>query len=332
MNLLHLVEEMGLNPKRTSLRSGGEYHCPCPRCGGKDRFMFWVGTNRYWCRQCRAHGDAIQFCKDFQGLSFLEARAKAGELHPRVQPFTQSCPVLSLPSRPWQEAAEQFVSSAHDRLLIDPFAQSLLMARGLSLDTIKQHQLGWNPISTFPNREDWGLEHLTKEDKRRRLLLPMGTVIPTVKDGQILKIKIRRSDWRPNSCFGKYYVVPGSTDCMPRIGDPSSALVVIVEAELDAMLVVQEAGDLCACVALGGAQKRPDDTLHSWLQERENIFFALDYDPAGIAAYQWWQQMYPQLEPWPVPEEKSPGDYFEKGGDLWEWVSSGLNEVSICTH
>ena len=36
-----------------------------------------------------------------------------------------------------------------------------------------------------------------------------------------------------------------------------SEIVVIVEAELDAMLIIQEAGDLCACIALGGAQKRP---------------------------------------------------------------------------
>ena len=46
MSLLELVKEMGLEPLKTSMSRGGEYHCPCPHCGGKDRFMFWPETNR----------------------------------------------------------------------------------------------------------------------------------------------------------------------------------------------------------------------------------------------------------------------------------------------
>lgn len=76
MNLLRLAEELGLEPRKTSNKGGGEYHSPCPSCGGKDRFILWPAKGQYWCRQCEKSGDAIQFCRDFQGLSFRSACIK----------------------------------------------------------------------------------------------------------------------------------------------------------------------------------------------------------------------------------------------------------------
>ena len=38
--------------------------------------MFWPEKDRFWCRQCNAQGDGIQFCRDFLGLSFREACVK----------------------------------------------------------------------------------------------------------------------------------------------------------------------------------------------------------------------------------------------------------------
>jgi hypothetical protein len=74
---------------------------------------------------------------------------------------------------------------------------------------------------------------------------------------------------------------------------------------------------------LGGAQKRPDALTRQWLIARKLLLFALDFDDAGIQEYANWEH-YLNLEPWPVPEEKSPGDYFTKGGNLKTWIVSGL--------
>lgn len=80
--VLMLVEEFtsqGLHPKRVSAIHGGEYVCPCPECGGEDRFHIWPNreakncTGVYWCRQCDCHGDAIQYCRDYLDLSFRDA-------------------------------------------------------------------------------------------------------------------------------------------------------------------------------------------------------------------------------------------------------------------
>jgi len=329
MNILELAIEAGLEPRKTSNIKGGEYHSPCPSCGGRDRFMFWPTKGRYWCRQCDAKGDAIQFCRHFQKLSFRDACLKVqehlGDFHPSVlesrckkQPIH---PPLQLPSHSWEKKAVIFLEQSHKYLLSDKTAMELVLERGLSIDTIQKNQLGWNPSKIYHKLTDWGLE---ETEERKWLCLPKGIVIPMFESNSIRKLKIRKSKWQEEDFYGKYYEVPGSSNMLPIFGIHSKETVVITEAEFDAMLVVQEAGDLCNCIALGGAQKKPNLVLHEWLLTKKLILFALDFDDAGKKAYTYWKKSYPNLEPWPVPEEKSPGDYHVKKGDIREWVESGM--------
>jgi DNA primase len=323
MNLLNLTEEMGLNPKKLSLSQGGEYHCPCPHCGGEDRFMFWLGKDRYWCRQCHVKGDAIQFCRDFQGMSFHEARSKAHK-HPSSPPLRhrKQEPILSdSSSETWQYKAKAFVDGAYERFLINQKAISLIEQRGFSLETIKAFRLGWNPIDSFHRRSEWGLEETTR---KQWICLPVGIVIPCIHDNFMQKIKIRKSNCKEGDLYGKYYEVPGFSNTIPIFGDYNENIVLIVESELDAMLITQEAKDLCVCIALGGAQKRPDLTLKKWLKRKRLILFALDFDEAGKKEYAYWAASFSNLTPWPVPEQKSPGDYHVNGGSIREWISIGI--------
>lgn len=323
MNLLNLAEEMGLNPKKHSLSQGGEYHCPCPHCGGNDRFMFWLGNNRYWCRQCNAKGDAIQFCRNFHGMSFHEARSKVHQHPSFLAPRSKKQePILSnCSSKTWQSKAKAFVDAAHGRLLIDQQAISCIEQRGLSLETAKVFRLGWNPIKSFSRRSEWGLE---ETGRKQWMCLPAGIVIPCIHGNFVQKVKIRKSSWKKEDLYGKYYEIPGCLKTIPTFGDYNEGIAVIVESELDAMLIMQEAKDLCVCIALGGAQKRPDFTLTTWLKEKRLLLFALDFDEAGKKEFIYWAKSYPTLKPWPTPEYKSPGDYYIKGGNLREWISAGI--------
>ncbi len=330
MNILDLVEEMGLEPRKTSVSQGGEYHSPCPQCVGEDRFMCWPEEDRYWCRQCDAKGDAIQFCRDFLGLSYRAACSKTKNCQSDVEFRARTRPAAPAPIRTplgsWKEKAGVFTEKAHQRLLIDKTAKELILQRGLTLDTIRENQLGWNPVKTYRRRGDWGLEEIKDHEW---MCLPIGIVIPIFEDKSIQKLKIRKSEWKEGDFYGKYYEVPGSSNMLPILGDPLNQVVVIVEAEFDGMLVIQEAQDLCACVALGGAQKEPHPSLRQWLLNRKLVLFALDFDDAGKAEYSHWQQSYPNLEPWPVPEEKSPGDYFKAGGNVRDWILAGIRNSGI---
>jgi hypothetical protein len=199
------------------------------------------------------------------------------------------------------------------------------MRRGLSLHSIEKNCLGFHPVKTFQRRSDWGLE---ETENQKWICLPAGILIPIYDNGMICKIKIRKSEWKPGDLYGKYYEIPGSCNLLPLFGDSTREICLLVESELDAMLVVQEAGDLCNCIALGGAQKRPHLSLREWICARRLILFALDFDESGNKEYPYWQESFSNLEPWPVPDEKSPGDYFVKGGNLRDWILAGMKAIS----
>lgn len=321
--LIQLAREVGLDPKKTS---SGEYHSPCSACGGTDRFVIWPAKGKYWCRQCKKSGDAIQFCRDFMNMGFLEARDKINNSSQSI--IASDKPALPPISRSWEEKALSFVNSCHQRLLIDPQALASLGHRGLQSESIRQHRLGWNPVDIYVARESWGLPQKMNDGKPKKLYLPQGIVIPAFEDGSLFKLKIRKSNWQESDVFGKYYEVPGSGSKTPIFGNLSLKVVVIVEAELDAILVIQEAGDLCCCLALAGAQKRPDPLTQQWLQRKKHLLFALDFDNAGIAEYPYWRSNYRNITPWPVPQGKSPEEAYTKYGvNLRIWISEKLNTL-----
>lgn len=73
--IAQVLESIGFTLKKKTAK---ESCCPCPFCGGRDRFCVWPDDNKAWCRGCGWAGDDIQFYIDKQGLSFKEAAEKAG--------------------------------------------------------------------------------------------------------------------------------------------------------------------------------------------------------------------------------------------------------------
>ena len=122
MDILDLAREAGLIPKRCASTSGGEYKTPCPGCQeGKDRFCIWPSrgeTGRYWCRVCDRSGDAIQFCRDFFGMSYQEACQKVDVLPKKSivvrerNPFKKTLftpQVIQPTTEKWVQASKSFI-------------------------------------------------------------------------------------------------------------------------------------------------------------------------------------------------------------------------------
>src|SRR5947209_717167 len=128
MSLLQLANELNLIPKRVASTNGGEYHSPCPSCGGKDRFIIWEKQGRYFCRQCSLKGDAIQFCRDFMGMDYRSACARVGAETKNSFQSRSYRPSLfepqhaKEPSILWQNSAQKFVSESHKALFEAPEA------------------------------------------------------------------------------------------------------------------------------------------------------------------------------------------------------------------
>ncbi len=344
MTLLELAQDLGLDPKKTSNSKGGEYHSPCPGCGeGADRFMIWPELNRYWCRRCDTNGDAIQFCRDFMKLSYHEARQRINgtshlpSLYQIRQPITEKLVVAQDPPKIWQEKASTLLEWSHKQLIRSPSAMDELHQRGFNMHTISRFKLGYsiNPSSKsqdfFRDRSEWGLPPENKVDgSAKKLWLPSGVVIPTMcDDGSVCKLKVRRQKWHKDDVLPKYVEISGSKACPSIYGNITNQVAVVVEAELDAMLIQQEAQDVCCSMALGGATKKPDFFTDHLLRKFSLILWCLDNDEAGKKAALWWRETYPHLRFWPVPIGKSPGDAFQYHGiNLRDWILQGIEHYS----
>ncbi|MFW6284126.1 MAG: primase-helicase zinc-binding domain-containing protein [Desulfosalsimonas sp.] len=345
MNILDLLKTHTLEyePKKVSANKGGEWHSSCPGCGGKDRFHVWPeqndGAGSYWCRQCEKAGDAIQFLMDFEGRSFRDACAALGRDPGKIQPQPMRPPepkksaqgawspeTHQAPAELWREKAEKMVSWCAARLQENSEVLSWLSARGISGKTASAWSLGWNPATRWRPREPWGLEPRYKSSgKKKKLWLPRGMVIPCpdAGGGRVARIRIRipepRQDWEP-----KYYFVPGSHPGPMVLGDVCGEAWIIVESELDAMAIWQAAGDLVTVCGLGSSSARPDAHTAAGLKRALVILDALDYDGAGAKEKKFWSENFRQMERWPVPKGKDPGEACQAGVDLREWILAGL--------
>jgi hypothetical protein len=312
----------------------------------------------YWCRpglgHCGRSGDAIQFVIDYDHVTFKEAISKLGInsdyagwcRYPKERrPESGSAPWQPAerpdPAGTWKGEAQKFVMWAADRIFESPDTLLYLARRGIREETVAEFWLGWNPGTPskkpggktwglFRKREEWGLlpEKDEKTGKAKSLWLPVGWVIPYIVGGDVVRIRIRQPD---DFEFGPRYdfVEGGSATTMVIEPAPPTDhdVYVVVESELDAVLIAQEARDLCGVVALGSASTRPDKAAAVKLGRAAWILNALDADGAGAKeSGKWWREHYPEAVRWPVPEGKDPGDAWKAGVNIREWITEGLPE------
>lgn len=360
MTLLELAQNKVPMRKVTA----NEWHGPCPSCGTShsnaafsDRFSVKVkadGEDRWYCRNC-GNGDAIAFLMQFEGLSFPAACKTLGKPLPENEDYqaphfrrpaaeTFQPRTIAPPAYLWSEHAEKFLTWTNLQLLElgegpgSPL--HYLAGRGIKKETAIQYRLGWNPgekgKDCYRAREAWGLETvLNGKDKKKKLWLPIGLVVPFIPGGILRRLRIRiPKERRTQELPTPYYIVPGSA-MDTFVGGGNAKAYFIVEAELDAILVAQEAAGLqVGAMAMGNNSAKPTDAAHAMLAASLHISNALDYDltqgstdnPGGVA-WLWWKKHFPQAERWPVPVGKDPGDAFQAGINIREWVTAGLPPV-----
>lgn len=341
-NLLDLIHAP---MKRIAANSGGEYAGACPFCGGEDRFRVWpehpsgAKGGRFWCRGCGRQGDGIQFLRDVEGMGYPEACRALGLDVPRrdsrlsrlsrqaARPRKWEPKAATMPSAKWSEAAGNFLGIGMVALDRCQDGQAYVASRGILPATVAALALGWNEADLYWPRELWGLppEVSEKTGKPRKVWLPRGLVIPSFDaTGRVWALKIRRSAWMPEDPLPKYVAVAGSGQApyvLPGKGKP----VVVMESELDAVLVAQEAGSLVAAVALRSAGNKPDAVTLAVLKAAPLILVSLDRDDAGMQAAPWWLTNFRQAKRWPVVAGcKDPGDMIRRPGLIRAWIEAGM--------
>jgi DNA primase len=234
----------------------------------------------------------------------------------------------------WRQKAGALVEWAHQNLLKDQAVLSWLETeRGLTLDTVNRCKLGWNPSALFRDRKDWGIpDELNKNGRPKKVWIPAGLVIPGYNSaGNLTRVKIRQpDDQRPadNESWKRYAELSGSQREFIYFGDSRQAFIV-VESELDAILIDQEAGDIISSVSTGSAANRADnDADLKTLSSARVILVSLDSDEAGEkAAVRAWKFDTARL--WLIPDEygKDHTEATKNGLPLRAWIEIGLEEL-----
>lgn len=238
--------------------------------------------------------------------------------------------VTAVPGDLWQTKARKLVDEVVYHLWTPtgkPMLDFLTGERGLNEETIKKFSLGFLPLDRWESAPAWGLVEILKENGQpKKYWIPGGLTIPLCKDDQVLRVRVRRpkSDANP-----RYYLLRGS-DTRAMVLGTGKPFSILVESELDALLLHQEAGDLVNIISLGNVQTRPDQGAVEILNQSQLILVALDTDRAGATeSWRWWKEHYLQAHRWPSIQGKDPGEMWAAGVNIRTWVEAGLKEYEV---
>lgn len=315
-------------------KGNDEYAGPCPWCQGTDRFIAWPNQGkggRYMCRQCQAKGDFIDFLK-VVGLSYREALNEiglesdsaqrkprfVGELGTVGVEDSSLCKKDKFASKEWIVAATSFVQSSFDNLkenAMDEWEKTL-SSKHLTLQTAQEFRLGWNPRDQYIPCQAWGLEG-------NKLRIPRGLVIPIWLGSEVVAIKIRCAD---PGAGPRYWQVKGSGSdslCLGERGRPT----LLVESDLDAYLIWQEAGADVSVIALGGSERPLSKGALEFLNASQRILISTDFDDqtggkigAGQQSFYRLKQQFPHAEYFPTAIGKDPCDMQTLGVPIKLWI------------
>lgn len=345
-NFLSSIEEDGFSLARVSSTDGGEYAGACPWCGGKDRFRVWPekgSGGKYWCRQCNEGGDHIDYLMKHRGWEYSRAVAHVGHSldnrdgprpgKDRRKPEYQNTEIID--QEAWEQSARESMVEDIEALkrsirgLVTNAAflkkqQWLLEERGLNEEMVIKNFLGYSPRDSFFPRKKWGLVEKLKDnsDEPKKLFIPAGLRIPLYKDKQLVGIRVRKDKVRDDNDF-RYYMVPGSRP-IPMIYGTGESMM-IVESDLDAMLIAQEAGDLVRVVALGSAAILPNEELINEMATVPRVLLSLDRDNAGTKGMVNLVEMLPNAYACLAPGAKDITESWKKHNiDVRKVVLAGL--------
>ncbi len=362
MNIVDLYKEDGFEPRRASGRElqgpcplcgGNDRFCLYPGQGeGKA-----AGLGTFHCGHgkggsgCGKGGDAIAYLTEIRGMSFGDACAalgieterpsartrygspkppKAASYH-SFDPRRCDWPDYVVEAEKWQLHAQKFVDRCHETLLKRPIALAYLEQRGVGIDQVKKYRLGihlgeerddkqWLP--SFRPQKIWGMADEQKNGQPKKFILPAGIVVPCFNGHGLRRIRIRLAKKDQQNPKKKYHVVKGSAMDI-WLQHPERQAFVVVETELDGAMI-DRFTDKVGIVALGALAMKPDQETAIALSKAHTILLALDYDGEAPKALQWWKDNYPQCKRWPVPVGKDPGEAYEQGMDIGEWILAGL--------
>lgn len=341
--LLSKVDIVDIIDEQVPLKKGGANYMACCPFHKEKTPSFSVSPTKqfYHCFSCGAHGSAIGFVMEHQGLSFPEAvqflADRVGMTVPKVR-GQEDNPKIRAERKKKQQTLEETTAAAADfyaqQLKFNPAAKAYLDKRGLSAEVIAHYGLGyapdgWQPLAQvfqpYPNTAlvDTGMV-IDNEGKhydrfRHRVMFPIrnprGQVIGF--GGRVLddsKPKYLNSPDTPLFDKGKnlYGLYEG------RAAVKEAGRILVVEGYMDVVALAQF-GICYGVAALGTATTA--EHVKILMRQADSIYFCFDGDSAGRkAAWRALKNALPQLKDDKslhflfLPEEHDPDSYIRAYG------------------
>ena len=341
--LLAKVDIVDIIDEQVPLKKGGANYMACCPFHKEKTPSFSVSPTKqfYHCFSCGAHGSAIGFVMEHQGLSFPEAvqflADRVGMVVPKVRGQNDN-PEIRAERKKKQQTLEETTAAAADfyaqQLKFNPMAKAYLDKRGLSAEVIAHYGLGyapdgWQPLAQvfqpYPNTAlvDTGMvidnEGRHYDRFRHRIMFPIrnprGQVIGF--GGRVLddsKPKYLNSPDTPLFDKGKnlYGLYEG------RAAVKEAGRILVVEGYMDVVALAQF-GVGYGVAALGTATTA--EHVKILMRQADSIYFCFDGDSAGRkAAWRALENALPQLKDDKslhflfLPEEHDPDSYIRAYG------------------
>ena len=303
--LLSKVDIVDIIDEQVPLKKGGaNYMACCPFHKEKSpSFSVSPGKQFYHCFGCGAHGSALGFIMEYQGLGFVEAVQYLADRVGMTVPKSAAAanPQATAARKQQQQTLEDTTAAAaafyQHQLAKNPRAQNYLQQRGLNADIIEHYGLGYAPDGWQPLAEAFqpypsnalvnsGMV-IDKDGKhydrfRDRIMFPIrsqrGQVIGF--GGRVLdkgEPKYLNSPETP--LFDKGRNLYGLFEARAAIKDAGRILV--VEGYMDVVALAQF-GIGYSVAALGTATSAEHVKL--LLRQVDNVYFCFDGDRAGRKA------------------------------------------------
>lgn len=300
-NLLDRIDLAELIGSRITLKkAGANYKACCPFHDEKTpSFNVRPDKGFYHCFGCGAHGDAISFVREFDGLGFTEAVEELAKRVGLEVPYDRAAKQEIQQARTLTDAldfASRFYRSALQSQQ-GSFARDYLQERGLNSTVMEQYQVGFAPgtgtaLFDAASKDLHGplIETGTVSDRygrprdlfRNRVMFPIrnsrGRTVAfggrTLGDDKAKYINSPESD-----VFHKSREIYGLFEAKQAIRQLDKLLV--VEGYMDVIALAQH-GIHFAVATLGTATNQ--DSLQALLKQVRHIVFCFDGDQAGFRA------------------------------------------------
>ncbi|HGO9189261.1 TPA: DNA primase [Neisseria meningitidis] len=341
--LLAKTDIVDIIDEQVPLKKGGANYMACCPFHKEKTPSFSVSPTKqfYHCFSCGAHGSAIGFVMEHQGLSFPEAvqflADRVGMVVPKVHGQNDN-PEVRAERKKKQQTLEETTAAAADfyaqQLKFNPAAKAYLDKRGLSAEVIAHYGLGyapdgWQPLTQvfqpYPNTAlvDTGMvidnEGRHYDRFRHRIMFPIrnprGQVIGF--GGRVLddsKPKYLNSPDTP--LFDKGKNLYGLYE--RRAAVKEAGRILVVEGYMDVVALAQF-GVGYGVAALGTATTA--EHVKILMRQADSIYFCFDGDSAGRkAAWRALENALPQLKDDKslhflfLPEEHDPDSYIRAYG------------------